>query len=98
MMIMITIEKKEDIITFKGHSQPDICASVSSIMYTTVNALNKFDEKILSYTDDKEHDVVVIRINFYNELVDLLLNNMFDMLKDLQEQANGEVQIKTTDY
>ena len=95
---MITIEKKNDIITFKGHSESDICASVSSIMYTTVNALNKFDEKILNYTDDKENDIVIVKINFYNALVDLLINNMFDMLNDLQEQTNGEVQIKNTDY
>lgn len=95
---MITIEKKNDVITFKGHTDSDICASVSSIMYTTVNALNKFDEKIITYNDDTENDIVTVKINFYNELVDLLINNMFDMLNDLQEQTDGKIEIKNTDY
>ena len=42
-------------ITFEGHTYPDICAAVSSIMYTTANLLDKYSsivkENVLKFTD-----------------------------------------------
>ena len=95
---MITITRKDDVITFNGHSRVDICAAVSSIMYTTLNAMEKFDDESFDFNDDKEKDIVTIKIKYYTDATSVLITNMFDMLKDLQEDTNGEVIIKDTNY
>lgn len=82
-----------DTIFIKGHSQPDICSSVSSIMYTTVNALQKFDEKCFSFYDDETDDSVTIRIFKHNKTIDTLFDNMLDLFKDLSEQYPKEVEV-----
>ena len=48
---MITIKRKDDLITIEGHANYSegndiVCASVSSIMYTTVNACLRFNASL----------------------------------------------------
>lgn len=92
---MIEITKNKNNIIFRGHSLPDICASVSSIMYTTVKALNSYDKECITYTDNNLFDFVNIDINKHDMVIDLLINNMFDCLYDLQSDKDvGEDKIK----
>lgn len=83
---MIRITKKNDQITFTGHTIPDICAAVSSVMYTTANALLKYKNDCINYTDDE--DTVTITINYHDEIIDMLIDNMFDMFNDIKEDGN----------
>ena len=90
---MINITKEKDIIKITGHSEPNICAGVSSVMYTTTNALLKYNKDSIDYNDDTEKDEVVIAINKRDCFIDLLIDNMFDMFKDIKEDFESEVSI-----
>ncbi len=90
---MIKIKVKEnnnkiEEISITGHAMYDdfgkdiVCSSVSSIVITTVNAIERIDKDSISYTEvpfklKKEKD---------NEITNILLINMIDLLKELQEQ------------
>ena len=63
---MIKIKLKENLITIEGHAnysetEDIVCASVSSIMYTTVNGILELNHEAITYTDDK--GLVTIKIN-----------------------------------
>ncbi len=98
-MIKITCEAKK--ITIKGHanySEKDdiVCASVSSIMYTTVNALMRFDEKSIKYTD--EHDVVTIEILTDSNENKVLITNMMSLFKELASNYPRNIKIESEEY
>ena len=85
---MISIKKKANIITISGHAnysdgEDIVCASVSSIMYTTVNALLRFDDKSISYKDD--NNIVTIEIlNNTHESEILIINMMLPQVSQKQ--------------
>ena len=95
-MIKISINKDE--ITVKGHSgysesgSDIVCASVSSICITTVNALLSIDEDCIEYEENDGY--LNIKIKKHNEVVDKLINNMIDLLKELQNQYKKNIEIR----
>ena len=52
---MINITKKGNRVTIEGHTQADICAAVSSIMYTCYNILIEYDSKGVELNDSLEN-------------------------------------------
>ena len=95
-MIKINISKDE--ITIKGHSgysqygSDIVCASVSSILITTVNALLSIDEDCIVYEESDGY--LNIKIKKHNEVIDKLINNMINLLNELQEQYNKNIEIR----
>lgn len=95
-MIKINISKDE--ITIKGHSgysvegSDIVCASVSSISITTVNALLSIDEDCISY--EEKDGYLNIKIKKHNEVVDKLINNMINLLKELERQYKKYIEIR----
>ena len=95
-MIKISINKDE--ITIKGHSwyskigSDIVCASVSSICITTVNALLSIDEDCIEYIEQDGY--LNIRIKKHNETIDKLINNMINLLKELQKQYKKNIEIR----
>lgn len=87
---MITIRQDEDCITFKGHTVTDICAAVSSVMYTSINMLNKYDKDCFLFKDFDKEDYVLINIYRHDNIIDMVIDNMFDMLNDLYEDGNED--------
>ena len=85
---MIKIKFDKDKISIKGHSGYDVigkdivCASVSSIVITSINAIIRIDEKAISYKQDE--GFIEINILKHSEIVDLLILNMKELLKELQ--------------
>lgn len=81
-------------ITFEGHTYPDICAAVSSIMYTTANLLDKYSsivkENVLKFTDNVYDDYVEMTILYTDDIVDMVVNNMKHMIEDLIEDNNED--------
>ena len=71
---MITIKRKDDLITIEGHANYSegndiVCASVSSIMYTTVNACLRFNASSIEYKDNgKIVSIKIINDSLYKEL------------------------------
>lgn len=95
---MIKIKFDKDKISIKGHSGYDVigkdivCASVSSIVITSINAIIRIDEKAISYKQDE--GFIEINILKYSEIVDLLILNMKELLKELQIQYDKYIKIQ----
>lgn len=96
-MIKVNIYGKNDKIELIGHAMFDkygkdiVCAGVSSVVTTTINAILTFDKNYIYYLTDK--DRLVIEINIHNEIVDNLINNMIDMLRDIEEDYPNNIKI-----
>ena len=95
-MIKINISKDE--ITIKGHSGyaeegfDIVCASVSSISITTVNALLSIDEDCIEY---KENDgYLSIKIKKHNETIDKLIDNMINLFSELEKDYKKYIEIR----
>jgi len=90
-MIKVKVEKENEKvkkILIKGHAQYDdygkdiVCASVSSILTTTVNAILKIDADAIS-CDEKGFLIEILK---ENDVVNKLINNMIDLLKELEDE------------
>ena len=99
-MIKINVIKNNDAvekISILGHAGYDIygkdivCASVSSIVITTVNAILRFDVKALTY--DQLKDDLEITINTHSSVTDTLINNMLELLKELEMNYKKNIKI-----
>lgn len=86
---MIKIKEKDNKIIISGHASFDeygkdiVCASVSSIVITSINAILRYNNKAIKYTNDDE---LVIEILKKDEIVNLLITNMLELLKELEKQ------------
>ena len=90
-MIKISIKennKSIEEISITGHAMYDdfgkdiVCSSVSSIVITTVNAIQRIDKDSISYTVVPFN----LKVEKENETTDILLENMISLLRELQEQ------------
>ena len=78
---------KDKVITVSGHANYDdkgkdiVCASVSSIVITTINAIIEIDNEAIDYSD--LDNKIVIRILKDDEIVNKLINNMILLLQKL---------------
>ncbi len=94
-MIKVYIKKNEIVIA--GHADFDlygkdiVCASVSSVVITSVNACLRIDEKALTYKEDK--DKLTIKITSDNTNVLLIIENMIAMLSELAQTYNKNIKI-----
>ena len=95
-MIKININKDE--ITIKGHSgysvegSDIVCASVSSISITTVNALLSIDEDCIEYEENDGY--LNIKMKKHNETIDKLIDNMINLLKELEKNYKKYIEIR----
>ena len=90
-MIKVSIKKtKEKIqeITIDGHALYDdfgkdiVCASVSSIVITTVNAIFMIDKDAINYEDKPSFKIKILK---ENEIINKLVLNMINLLKELEK-------------
>ena len=95
---MIKINIKKDNITIKGHSGYEeigkdiVCASISSIAITTVNALLRIYEDCIIY--DEKDGYLEIKIKKHNEIIDALIDNMIDLFKELEVKYKKYIEIR----
>ncbi len=99
-MIKIVVEvnnKNFKKISISGHANYDdygkdiVCASVSSILVTTVNGILEIDEDAINYQDNGS--IVTINILKQNDTVNKLLNNMLSLFKDLASDYKDCIKI-----
>ena len=94
---MIKISIKKDNIKIEGHSgyseygSDIVCASVSSIAITSINSILKYDEKALEY--DKKDGYLEVKILKHDEIIDMLIDNMIELLKDLENKYEKYVKL-----
>ena len=95
---MIKIEiKGNDFISIKGHAdyaeigKDIVCATVSSIVITSVNGILRIDRDAIDYD---ESDGIQIEVKKHSEVVDKLIINMIELLEELKEQYPKYVNIR----
>ena len=94
---MIKVEIKDNLITIKGHAGYDdkgkhiVCASVSSIVITTINGIIEIDNEAIDYSD--LDNKIVIRIIKEDDIVNKLINNMLLLLESLEKDYNDYIKI-----
>ena len=100
-MIKVSIKKENGIIseiTIEGHSGYEelgkdiVCAAVSSISITTVNALISIDEGCIVYTNDD--GFLKIEIKKHDQIIDKLINNMINLLTELEKDYKKKIEIR----
>jgi len=84
---MIKVKINKDNIVITGHANYEeygkdiVCASVSSIVITSINACLRLDSNSLNYKEEK--DKLIINITSDNKYVLLIIENMIAMLEEL---------------
>jgi hypothetical protein len=100
-MTNIIIKKNSDQInkiTIKGHcgygvvGTDIVCSSISSIVITSLNAIIRFDEKSINYK--KDEGFIEVDVLKHNKEVDILLENMISLLKELELNYKKNINIK----
>ena len=94
---MIKIKIRKDQIIIEGHSNYSeygtdiVCASVSSIVITSINALLRFDKECIKY--EEKDGYIKLDILKHNNYVDILIENMIDLLKELEKQYKKNIKV-----
>ena len=93
---MIKVIYNDKFIKISGHANFDelgkdiVCASVSSIVYTTINAILNINNKAIEFNDEKD---LLITIISNDSITKILLENMLNLLKDLTTQYPKNIKI-----
>lgn len=96
---MIRINIKKNTIIIKGHANYDkygkdiVCASVSSIITTTVNNMHSIDKDAFRYEDNGKE--VAIKLIKENDIILKLFNNLIELLKSLEEDYKENIKIES---
>ena len=99
-MIKVHIKKKDNMIVqiqlnghagFADYGKDIVCAGVSSILTTTVNAILMFDE---SSIEIEEKDDFIIKVKKKDEITEKLLENMILLFQELESAYPKNVKLK----
>lgn len=94
---MIKVRKKDNIITICGHANSAdygkdiVCAAVSTVVYTTVNALKRISSSSIEFEDNKEMKITVLG---KDEITKALIDNMMELLYSIEEDYPKNVNVK----
>ena len=95
---MIKVYREQNKIIIKGHADYDdygkdiVCASVSSIVITTVNAVVEIDRDAVIYKEEK--DILTIELLKQDEIIIKLINNMINLLKELSNNYPKNIKVR----
>ena len=94
---MIKVIRENNKIIIKGHAKYDeygkdiVCASVSSICYTTINAIAKLKDNAIKVVDK---EIMEISILTKDEIVEKLIENMMELFYSLEEDYPKNINVK----
>ena len=97
-MIKVNIIGKNDKIESRGHALYDdygkdiVCAGVSSVVITSVNAILTFNKNYLIYSN--KEDLFTIKVLEHNDIVDNILLNMVNMLEEIENNYPKNIKIR----
>ena len=103
-MIKVRISKKNNIIESikcNGHAGYDeygkdiVCASFSTMIITTINAILEIDKQAISYTDTNNLEIINIK---KDNITNSLLNNLVNMIYELKENYDKNIKVKEEDH
>ena len=94
---MIKVKVEKDTISIIGHANYSdfgkdiVCASVSSIVITSIEAIAKFNNKSVDIINSS--DKIDIIINTHDDITDKLIDNMLTCLKEIEKQYPKNIKI-----
>lgn len=94
---MIKVIKNGNYIKIYGHAEFDtfgkdiVCASVSSIIYTTVNGLYSINDKSIKFSDNDEYMEILILSS--DDITTKLITNMLELLKSLAKDYPKNIEV-----
>ena len=103
-MIKVRIVKNNNIIesihcnghaNYADYGKDIVCASFSTMIITTVNAILEFDKDAISYTDSNNLDIINIK---KDDITNKLLNNLVNMIYELRDNYDKNINIKEEDH
>ena len=99
-MISIQITKKNnniDKIILKGHAgyaaygKDIVCAGVSAVLTTSVNAILSFDNEALKIVSEEPFELQILS---HDEITSKLLLNMISLFKEMEESYPKNITVK----
>lgn len=99
-MIKVKVEEKNNLINYiciKGHAnyaengKDIVCASVSSIVITTINSIVRIDSSCIDYHEND--GLIEIKILKHTDIIDHLIENMLDLLNELAKNYSKYIKI-----
>ena len=103
-MIRVEISKKNNVIEsihcighagYADYGKDIVCASFSTMIITTINAILTFDQDAISYTDTNDLEIINIK---KDNITNNLLNNLVNMIYELRDNYNKNINIKEEDH
>ena len=94
---MIKVEIENNKIEIKGHANYDdygkdiVCASVSSIVITTINAIIEFDPESIYY-EDLNNRILIEKLKD-DDITNKLINIMIELLEELEKSYKDNIKI-----
>lgn len=94
---MIKVEIENNKIEIKGHANYDdygkdiVCASVSSIVITTINAIIEFNPESIYY-EDLNNRILIKKLKD-DDITNKLINNMIELLEELEQSYKDNIKI-----
>lgn len=94
---MIKVEIENNKIEIKGHANYDdygkdiVCASVSSIVITTINAIIEFDPESIYY-ENLNNRILIEKLKD-DDITNKLINNMIELLEELEKSYKDNIKI-----
>ena len=94
---MIKVKVSKDQIVISGHAlyseygKDIVCASASSIVITTINAILRIDKEAIEYIEEK--DKLTIKIKSNDKIINIIIENMIAMLKELATTYKKNVKV-----
>ena len=94
---MIKVEVKKNSISIVGHAnfsdygRDIVCAAVSSVVITSIEAISRFDEKAVDI--EKKADLLDIKINKHDVITNKLIDNMLTCLKEIEKKYSKNIKI-----
>ena len=98
---MISVKKHNNTIEISGHANYDdygkdiVCASFSTMIITTINAILEIDKDAISYTDTNNLEIINIK---KDNITNSLLNNLVNMIYELRNNYDKNINIKEENH
>ena len=95
---MIKVSYKKDEIIVEGHAmyadmgKDIVCASASSIVITSLNAILRIDSKALDIKKDKGY--IKANLKSSDQSILLIFDNMINMLKELSSNYPKNIRVR----
>ena len=103
-MIKVRIRKNNELIEsikcnghagYADYGKDIFCASFSTMIITTINAILTIDENAINYTDSNNLEIVNIK---KDNITNSLLNNLVNMIYELKENYDKNIDIKEENH